>query len=296
MQPFMERVREGPVLVGDGAMGSFLMAHGLEPGACPESFNLLRPEVLRDVAGRYFEAGAEIVQTNTFGGSALKLAAYGLDGSTEGINRAAVLAVREVVGDGAYVSGSCGPCGRTLEPYGYAAPDDVRESFRRQMVALVEAGVDVLCVETMTDLAEARLAIEAARGVSSDVPIMATMTFDATPRGFYTIMGVDVPSAAEGLRDAGADLVGSNCGNGIEKMVEIAREFRAHTNGPMLIQSNAGLPELVDGQVTYNETPEFMARKALELLDLGVEVIGGCCGTTPEHTRALRKALRTSAS
>ncbi len=296
MRPFMERVRSGPVLIGDGAMGSFLMEHGLKPGDCPEAFNLSRPEVLRDVASRYFEAGAEIVQTNTFGGSALKLEAYGVDDNTERINRAAALAVREVVGHRAYVSGSCGPCGRVLEPYGDAALDDVRESFQRQMNALVEAGVDVLCIETMTDLNEAKLALEAARSVSTDVPIMATMTFDATPRGFYTIMGVDVPSAAEGLRDAGADVVGSNCGNGIERMVAIAREFRACTDGPMIIQSNAGLPELIDGRVTYNETPGFMAEHARELLELGVEVIGGCCGTTPEHTRALKRALRASPS
>jgi len=292
MQPFLERVKNGPVLVADGAMGSFLMDHGLQPGDAPESFNLSRQNVLREVAGLYLEAGAAVVQTNTFGGSALKLAAYGLDDRTEEINRLAVEAVREVVDGRAYVSGSCGPCGRTLLPYGDAEPDDVRESFRRQIKSLVEAGVDVLCVETMTDLAEAKLAIEAARDVSADIPMMATMTFDTIPRGFYTIMGVDVPSAASGLLEAGANLVGSNCGNGIENMVAIAREFRACTDAPMLIQSNAGLPQLVDGEVVYSETPEFMAGHAAELVELGVQVIGGCCGTTPEHIRALRGALR----
>ncbi len=292
MQPFLERVGSGPVLVADGAMGSFLMEHGLEPGDAPESFNLSRQDVLREVAGLYLDAGAEVVQTNTFGGSALKLEAYGLDDRTEEINRLAVEAVREVVDGKAYVSGSCGPCGRTLLPYGDAEPDDVRESFRRQIKGLVEAGVDVLCVETMTDLSEARLAIEAARSVSPDIPVMATMTFDAIPRGFYTIMGVDVPSAAAALLEAGANLVGSNCGNGIENMVAIAREFRACTDAPMLIQSNAGLPQLVEGEVVYSETPEFMAEHAAELLELGVQVIGGCCGTTPAHIRALKRALR----
>jgi len=292
MQPFLERVKSGPVLVADGAMGSLLMEHGLEPGDAPESFNLSRQDVLREVAGLYLDAGAEVVQTNTFGGSALKLAAYGLDDRTEEINRLAVEAVRKIVDGKAYVSGSCGPCGRTLLPYGDAEPDDVRESFRRQIGALVEAGVDVLCVETMTDLTEAKLAVEAARDVSADIPVMATMTFDATPRGFYTIMGVDVPGAAAGLLEAGANLVGSNCGNGIENMVAIAREFRACTDTPMLIQSNAGLPRLVDGQVVYSETPEFMAEHAAEFLELGVEIVGGCCGTTPEHIRALRGALR----
>ena len=292
MRPFLDRVASGPVIIADGAMGSFLMRRGLKPGDAPESFNLTRPEVTREVAFLYLEAGAELVQTNTFGGSALKLAAHGLDDRTEEINRAAVEAVREVVGDRAYVSGSCGPCGRTLLPYGDAEPDEVRESFRRQVGALVEAGADVVCVETMTDLAEATLAVEAARAVSADVPVMATMTFDATPRGFYTIMGVDVTAATAGLLAAGADLVGSNCGNGIENMVAIAREFRACTDAPLLIQSNAGLPELVDGEVVYGETPEFMASHARDLLDVGVQVVGGCCGTTPEHTRALREALR----
>jgi len=292
MQPFLERVKNGPVLVADGAMGSFLMDHGLQPGDAPESFNLSRQDVLREVAGLYLDAGAEVVQTNTFGGSALKLAAYGLDDRTEEINRLAVEAVRGVVDGKAYVSGSCGPCGRTLLPYGDAEPDDVRASFHRQIKGLVEAGVDVLCVETMTDLTEAKLAIEAARGVSADIPVMATMTFDAIPRGFYTIMGVDVPSAAAGLLEAGANLVGSNCGNGIENMVAIAREFRACTDAPMLIQSNAGLPRLVEGHVVYSETPEFMAAHAAELLELGVQVIGGCCGTTPAHIRALREVMK----
>ena len=292
MQSFLERVESGPVLVADGAMGSFLMAHGLEPGSAPESFNLERPEALREVALLYLDAGAEVVQTNTFGGSALKLAAFGLDDRTEEINRLAVEAVREVVDGRAYVSGSCGPCGRTLLPYGDAEPDDVRKSFRRQVGALVEAGVDVVCIETMTDLTEAVLALEAARDISVDIPIMATMTFDATPRGFYTIMGVDVPSAANGLLEAGANLLGSNCGNGIENMISIAKEFRACTDAPMLIQSNAGLPELVAGEVVYGETPEFMAERAVELKELGVQVIGGCCGTTPEHIREMRRALR----
>jgi 5-methyltetrahydrofolate--homocysteine methyltransferase len=222
----------------------------------------------------------------------LKLAAYGLEGDTEAINRAAVRAVREAVGDRAYVSGSCGPSGRMLKPYGDIEPAAVLEGFQRQIGALVEAGVDVLCVETMIDLAEAKLAIEAARQVSPDIPIMATMTFDATPRGFYTIMGNNVLSVANTLPEAGANLVGSNCGNGIQAMIEIARAFRAATDHPLLIQPNAGLPEMVEGRVVYNETPEFMAEKALELAELGVEVIGGCCGTTPAHTRALRKALR----
>lgn len=292
MRPFLERVKEGPILIADGAMGSFLMEHGLKAGDPPESFNLTKGDLLREIAGLYLEAGAEIVQTNTFGGSALKLRMYGLDDRTEEINRLAVEAVRDTVGDRVYVSGSCGPCGEMLQPYGTASPDDIRRSFVRQMAALVEAGVDVLCIETMMAVSEARLAIEAARAVSADIPVMATMTFDSTPRGFYTMMGNDIPSAAAALTEAGADVLGSNCGNGIENMVTIAREFRAHTDMPLLIQSNAGLPQFVDGHAVYSESPEFMADKARAFLDIGVQIVGGCCGTTPEYTRALREALR----
>lgn len=292
MQPFLERVRRGPVVIADGAMGSLLMEHGLRPGEPPESVNLTGREVLSGIADQYLEAGAELIQTNTFGGSALKLRQHGLEDRTEEINRVAVEAARDTVGDRAYVSGSCGPCGEMLAPYGTASPDDVRRSFERQMAALVEAGVDVLCIETMMAVSEARLAIEAARNVSPDTPVMATLTFDSTPRGFYTMMGDDIPGATAALTEAGADVLGSNCGNGIENMVAIAREFRAHTDMPLLIQSNAGLPLIVDGHAVYSESPEFMADKARAFLDIGVQIVGGCCGTTPEHTRALRKALR----
>jgi 5-methyltetrahydrofolate--homocysteine methyltransferase len=143
----------------------------------------------------------------------------------------------------------------------------------------------------MTDIAEAKLAVRAARSVSSSIPVVATMTFDPTPRGFFTVFGVNIETAAKDLEQFGANVVGSNCGNGIEKMVEIAREFKKHSNLPVIIQSNAGLPELKDGKVFYPETPEFMAEKSKELVELGVEIIGGCCGTTPEHIRALRAVL-----
>jgi len=291
MRPFRERVERGPVIVADGAIGSLLMERGLEAGGCPEALTLEHPELLRDITVGYAEAGAELVQTNTFGASPLKLASYGLEQKTEEINRRAVVAVREAVGDDVYVSGSCGPSGRILEPYGDTPPGNVRRSFRRQMVALIEAGVNVICVETMTDHNEAALAVEAAREVSMNIPIMATMTFDETPRGFYTIMGTDVRGAASGLLTAGADVVGSNCGNGSDVMVEIARAFRDATDAPLLIQPNAGAPRILDGKVVYPETPEFMAERASRLAALGVNIIGGCCGTTPEHIRAIRNAL-----
>lgn len=291
MKDLRARLREGEVLCGDGAWGTMLMARGLAPGESPETMNLSNPEVLADIAERYIAAGAQLLTTNTFGGSPLKLAAFGLEERTEEINAAAVAAVRPVAAGRAFISASVGPTGTLLAPYGDTAPEEVGAAFERQIRALVGAGADVLCIETMIDLAEARLAVEAARSVSADIPIIATMTFDRIPRGLFTIMGVGVAEACAGLEEAGADVVGSNCGNGTDTMVEIAAELVAHTSLPVIIQPNAGLPEHVGGELVYPESPEFMAQRVPRLIDLGVRIIGGCCGTGPEHVRALRAAI-----
>jgi 5-methyltetrahydrofolate--homocysteine methyltransferase len=291
MQPPLERLLAGETLCGDGGWGTQLMARGLKPGDSPEALNLSSPEALVEVAALYVDAGAELITTNTFGGSSLKLHSYGLDDRTEEINRAAVEVLKPVVADKAYISASVGPTGKLLKPYGDTEPEAIAEAFNRQMGALVEAGADFICVETMIDLGEARLAIEAARSHSEDIPIIATMTFDETPRGFFTTMGVTVEQACSGLVEAGADVVGSNCGNGIDKMLEIAAEFAAHSSVPVIIQSNAGVPENKAGEVIYPESPEFMAERVGQLMDHGVAIIGGCCGTGPDHIRALRAAI-----
>jgi len=291
MESLKTRVGRGEIVLADGAIGSLLLARGLERGAAPESLNLERPQVLEEIARLYLEAGAEIVQTNTFGASPLKLANYALADRAAEINAGAVRAVRKAVGDRAYVSASCGPSGRLLLPYGDTAENDMFDSFLQQMKALVGAGVDAVCVETMTDIREATLAVRAVRSLSADLTVMATMTFEATSRGFFTIMGVSVETACRELENAGADLVGSNCGNGSARMAAIAREFKKHAKRPLLIQPNAGVPELRRGQVLYPETPEFMAGMVGELLESGASVIGGCCGTTPDHIRAMRAAL-----
>ncbi|MGD8330395.1 MAG: homocysteine S-methyltransferase family protein, partial [Acidobacteriota bacterium] len=174
-------------------------------------------------------------------------------------------------------------------PYGDTSEESVADTFAAQMQALV--GADVICIETMTDLREATLAVRAAKSTRPDTPVMATMTFDPTPRGFFTIMGNSVADVCDGLAKAGADIVGSNCGNSIGRMVEIARAFGEHTDLPILIQSNAGQPRIVGGEVRYDETPEMFAAAVPALLAAGVRVIGGCCGTTPEHIRALAGAL-----
>jgi len=244
MAGLLERVGRGETVLSDGGLGTQLIDRGLEPGQCPEALVLERPEVLAEIGSLYLDAGAEILTTNTFGGSPFKLKHYSLDEKTEQINCRAVEILRDVAGDRVLVGASVGPTGAILEP---------------------------------------RLA--------PGLPVVATMTFDPTPRGYFTIMGVSVEQAVNGLAEAGADVVGSNCGNGIEKMVEIARELRRHSRLPIAIQANAGLPESRAGQVVYPESPEFMAGRLPELVELGVAVIGGCCGTTPDHIRAMKSAL-----
>jgi len=287
----LERLAAGEILSGDGAWGTQLMARGLAPGDCPESMNLTKPEVLAEVAGLYLAAGADLVTTNTFGGSPLNLASHGLDDRTEEINRSAVEVLKPVTNGRAYVSASVGPTGKILEPYGDTSQELIAEAFSRQIGALIDAGADLVCVETMIDLREAELAVRAARSHSADIPLIATMTFDATPRGFFTTMGNTVELACTTLVEAGADIVGSNCGNGIDTMIEIAREFSKHASVPVIIQSNAGLPENRDGELVYPESPEYMAERVSQLMDLGVAIIGGCCGTTPDHIRAIRAAI-----
>lgn len=291
MRKLLERLAAGNILVADGAMGTMLMERGLQAGKPPESLNLEQPSVLERVAREYLDAGADIIQTNTFGASRLKLSQYSLEGKVEEINKNAVLVVKKAVADRAYVSGSCGPTGKFLKPYGDIEPKQMVDVYAEQIGALIDAGVDVICIETMTDLQEATYAIKGARKVSSSIPVLATMTFDPTPKGFYTVMGVSIEEAARGLEIAGADVVGSNCGNGIENMILIAREFKKYTKLPLMIQSNAGMPVLKADKVVYPETPDFMAGKAGELISLGVSIIGGCCGTTPAHIRALRGAV-----
>lgn len=292
----LETLASGRILVGDGAIGTLLIERGLASGESPEAWNLSRPEVLEEIARRYREAGADLIQTNSFGASPLKLARHGLSERAEEINRRAVEIARSGAGGGALIAASCGPSGRILRPYGDADPQEVFESFLRQARALVAAGAQAVCVETMSDLAEAMLAVKAAKSVSPALPVLATMTFDRTRRGFFTIMGNDVSSAAAGLADAGADVVGSNCGNGIENMIAIAREFRATTRLPLLIRSNAGMPQIDGERAVYPESPAFMAEKSRELVEAGVSIIGGCCGTTPEHVRALRAMVEPASA
>jgi len=293
MEPLLSALRRGEPLIGDGAIGTMLMDRGIAIGDCFEAFNIERPEVLAEIASLYLDAGAEIMTSNTFGGSPLKLRAYSLEGETERINGAAIELLHERAGGRAYIAGDVGPTGALLKPYGDVEEEEVEAAFERQIAALASAGADLILIETMIDLREATLAVRAAKSVAPALPVLATMTFDKTPRGFFTVMGESVEQAAAGLQEAGADAVGSNCGNGVENMVAIAREFAKRSALPLVIQSNAGLPENRGGQVVYPETPEFMAHELRSLVRSGVAVIGGCCGTTPEHIRAIAGCLKS---
>ena len=290
MRPLRERLTSGDILVGDGATGTMLFERALKPGEAPEAATLSHRDLLVEIAAAYVTAGADLIETNTFGASPLKLALSGLQDHVT-LNQEAVRAAREAAEEQAYIIGTCGPSGRLLKPYGDTEAVAVYDSFQAQVAVLVDQHVDGIFGETMTDLGEARLFVTAIKDTWPEIPVAALMTFDPTPRGFYTIMGVSVEAAAKALGDAGADAVGSNCGNGVENMVEIAAEFRRHTDLPLVIQPNAGLPRTTGGKTVYDETPAFMAAEARELVSLGVSVSGGCCGTTPEHIAALRNMV-----
>ena len=291
MKKFFEKLNQEKVLVSDGAMGSLLFEKGLNAGDCPERFNIERPEILAEIALAYLQAGANIIQTNTFGASPFKLSDYNLDDKTEEINQKAVETVKQAVDSKALVSGSVGPTGKMLLPYGDIEPTAMKANYKRQISTLIDSGVDLLCIETMTDLSEAVIAIQSAREISQDIPIIATMTFDIIPQGCVTIMGNGVAEVCAKLQETGADVIGSNCGNGTKNMITIAKEFLSNTELPIIIQSNAGIPIIVDDQVVYQETPKEFADFTKILLELGVSIIGGCCGTTPYHISAIRKSV-----
>ena len=290
MDRILDRLARGERLISDGATGTYLQQRGLEPGGCPEAFNVSHADIVQGMAREYFEAGADMVLTNSFGGNRFMLGRYGLSDRVSDFNRLAAEHARRHAPEGSFVVGSVGPTGEFLEPLGELSEAEMLDGFAEQIDALVAGGVDAVVVETMTALEESELAIRAAREFSAQgLTVMATMTFDIGPRGFFTMMGVTPERAVKELQDAGSDVVGANCGNGIEVMVELARELRAATDAPLLVHCNAGIPAVQHGEIVYPESPEFMAKGFRTLVDdIGVNIVGGCCGTDPAHIRALR--------
>jgi 5-methyltetrahydrofolate--homocysteine methyltransferase len=293
MQTLLERLSSGGVLVSDGATGSLLQSAGLPAGASPESWCLSRPEVVRGVAEAYFAAGSDMVLTNSFGGSPLKLARHGLAERAGEVNLVAATLAREAAGSGKFVAGSVGPTGRIVwDEGGDVTPAELYDAFREQVEGLADGGADAICVETMSSLAEALEAVRASKEHTT-LPVFCTFSFALGRRGFRTMMGISPEVAALEAAAAGADVIGTNCGNGIENMIEIVRQMHAAVpDRPILAQANAGMPELVDGVTIYPETPEYISSRVGELIAAGATIVGGCCDTTPQHMAAIAEAVR----
>ena len=281
-------------LLFDGGMGSELMHRGFLPGGCPEEWNVTRPAEVVAVHRAYYAAGSDIVNTNTFGGSSLKLDAYGMgDRAVELCTAGAALAVelRDREFPGRLVAGDIGPCGHLLAPMGTADPDEVGAAFLEQAQALVAAGVDLLNIETMFDHTEARLAVEAACAAAGERPVLASMAFKPAAKGYRTMMGVDPPSAVATLRAAGATLVGCNCEVNAEQMADLVPQLAKLNGGVTYAQPNAGQPHLKDGLTVYDETAEHFAAIVAGYPSHGAGLVGGCCGTDPAFIAVLAAAL-----
>lgn len=284
-------IQDGKTPVCDGAWGTYLQAMGLPPGECPEWWNITHPAEVLSIASAYVEAGADIIETNSFGGCPVKLEHYGLQDKTEEINEAAARISRQAAGNKVIVMGSTGPSGKILMT-GDITEEELYKSFAVQAKGLEKGGADAIVVETMSDIDEALIAIKAVRDHTS-CEIVCTFTFEKTVGGEYrTMMGYDPADVVERLKNAGAAILGANCGNGIRGMVDIVQEFRKVTRMPLLVQANAGLPVLENGHTHFPESPEEMASIAPLLLKAGVSAIGGCCGTGPEHIKKLVETLR----
>lgn len=278
---------ETPVLI-DGAWGTELQKQGLKAGESPEALNLERPEVVEAVAKAYVDAGSKIIITNTFGGTIFMLERHGLADKVEEINRIGAEISKRAAGERARVFASLGPSGKMLM-MGDVTEEELYAAFEQQACALAAGGADGLVVETMADLEEATVALRAAK--STGLPVCVSMIYDSGAELDRTMMGTTVEDATKALTDAGADIIGSNCGQGIEGFVKLAARMKAATDRPIWIKGNAGLPEMIDGKTVYKTQPEDFARFARPLLDAGADFIGGCCGTSPAFIRALKAAL-----
>ena len=294
MRRLLDVLKERPLL-GDGAMGTQLMIAGLEQGGCGEAWNLTNRERVLAIQRRYAEAGSDCILTNTFGGSRIMLNRHSNADKVVELNKAAVQIAREAFGGRAgFVIGDIGPFGGLMEPYGDFTEDQVREAFEEQAAALVEAGADAVIVETQTSLEELGIGIAAAR--KADAPcVIGSMAYDVTLDGttFRTMMGVDPERAAGFMEEQGADIIALNCGTGMdmERARHAIERYRKVTALPVMAQPNAGQPKLVNMKVVYDETPEEMVTGVAAMLDSGVNILGACCGSTPDHIRAFRMAM-----
>ena len=280
-------MNERPVII-DGAWGTELQKQGLKPGESPEALNLERPEIVEAVAKSYVEAGSRIILTNTFGGTRFTLERHGLADRVAEVNQAGAEISKRAADDQAFVFASVGPTGKMLM-MGDVTEDELYEAFSEQAQALTAGGADGLVIETMSDLDEAKIALRACK--ATGLPVVASMVYDAGTDFDRTMMGTTVEQATKELTEAGADVIGSNCGQGIEGFVKLCAKMKANTDRPIWIKGNAGLPVMVEGKAIYKTTPEEFASYARPLLDSSADFIGGCCGTSPDFIRALKHGL-----
>jgi len=295
MKPALLEILRDRRLVCDGAMGTQLMLAGLEQGSCGEAWNLTHPERVLGIQRRYVEAGADCLITNTFGGSRLMLGRHGHDRDVAAINQAGAKIARQAFGERpGYVLGDIGPLGAILEPYGELPVADAQSALEEQAAALAGAGVDAIIIETQTSLEELGVAIDAAKAAGAAC-IIASLAYDLSlDKTFYkTMMGVAPEQAAEFVAARGAHVVALNCGTGMDMAgaAKVARIYRAHCALPIMVQPNAGLPVLENLKAVYKQTPADMARAVPEALLAGVNIVGSCCGSAPEHTRAIREMV-----
>ena len=296
----VERAKAGERLVFDGGYGTALFAAGLLNGACPELWNDTHPEVVRGIHKGYFDAGSDFVETNTFGGTRLKLNEYQIGDRTSELNDKGAKLARSVCPPGGYVAGSIGPTSRLpveYEPLGDTSDEEYLATFKEQALALAEGGVDIFAVETMMFPQEATAAIKACKSVT-DLPVMATMFFqyeDMHDRD-RTMWGESPADVAKSLLGAGADIVGMNCGRGPDRAIVIIREMRAVTDAPLIAYPNAGLPITKGDTTTYELGPEAMAKDYPALLDAGCNIVGACCGSDPAHIRLIAEVARSRRS
>ena len=289
MTTWSELLAQPGVILADGAMGTMLMANGLAFGNSPELWNVDEPQRVGEIHAAYVQAGARILLTNTFGGNRFRLQLHNLQERAAELNRAAARLAREAAGGAALVAGDIGPSGGILAPLGELEPEAAVAGFAEQAAALVEGGVDVIWLETMSSLEEMRAAFDGVRRASADIPIITTMTFDTRGR---TMMGVTPERAAQTLSGWGAVAVGGNCGNRPEEILEVVAKMRAMAPAATLVaKANAGVPHLLAGRPVYGAGPDDMARYAIAAAEAGARVIGACCGSTPDHLRAMRNAL-----
>jgi 5-methyltetrahydrofolate--homocysteine methyltransferase len=285
----LEIIKQRPLLF-DGAMGTMLMKAGQGSLKTPILLNLDEPELVTDIHRQYYSAGADVVITNTFGGSPLKLVADGLEQQMAELNREAVKLTRQACPDGKFVAGDIGPSGKMLKPLGDVAPEDMLENFYSQAAVLIESGVDLIIIETMYSLEEALAAVQGARK-AGDILLLASMTYTRTKNGFFTVMGENISQCASALEEAGADMMGANCTLNSKDTIDLTKDLRAATDRPILIQPNAGKPVTTKGITTYEQTPAEFAADAKKIHQAGADMIGGCCGTTPEFIQAVNAVL-----